>query len=90
MGRFHWPHYAGQTLTVKATQEQSIDWLTAAREAGFPHTAKWIAEAADFYATFQKKQADQERKRKLREEKRVAERIRLVLEGIDPDTGEGG
>jgi hypothetical protein len=48
MARFHWPHYAGQTFTLRATDEQAGDWLTAARTAGFKHTSKWIAEAADF------------------------------------------
>ena len=84
MARFHWPHYAGQTFTLKATHEQSVDWLSAARSAGFPHTAKWIAEAAVFYATFQKQRFLKAKRREEREAERVADRSRRVQAGEEP------
>jgi hypothetical protein len=84
MARFHWPHYAGQTFTLKATHEQSADWTGAARQAGFPHTSKWIAEAADFYATFQKQRRLKEKRREEREKKEIAERVRRVQAGEEP------
>lgn len=88
MPRFHWPHYTGQTFSIRATNEQAADWITAARSAGFKHPAKWIAEAADFYSTFQKREIERARRREEKEHARIAERVRRVAAGLDPDTGE--
>jgi hypothetical protein len=48
--RYRWPDEAVQTFSVKATATQDCRWVDAARSAGYKHTPKWLAEAADHYA----------------------------------------
>jgi hypothetical protein len=87
MSRYRWPDEAVQTFTLKATALQAGRWIDAARSAGYKHTPKWLAEAADFYASYEKQQVERARKRELKAQKRVAERVRRVEAGLDPDTG---
>lgn len=88
MSRYRWPENADQTFTLKATATQACRWIDAARSAGYKHTPKWLAEAADHYAAYEKQAAERARKRELKAQKRVAERCRRVDAGLDPDIGE--
>ena len=88
MSRYRWPDEAVQTFTIRATAVQAGRWIDAARSAGYKHTPKWLAEAADHYAAYEAQVVERARKRELKAQKRVAERVRRVAAGVDPDTGE--
>ena len=46
-----WPPNAYRTITVRATDEQFVRWISAAGiDTSKPHLGAFIARAADFYA----------------------------------------